>query len=255
MASSPQVPNSTSSKRSSRWDKRSPIPKEQPDNCDTVDHHTSIHKDRSRSDKGGRHDSDRKSGSISCKQARSPSPFTGSMEHRLEEPCIDGSSCAPSGSSCVSYRSPSRRLTELQDHPSSTVPTSSSTPISCWGQPHYWLGSSDSRISVMPVDPSIYGSFHYYGPTGISRGGATPGMASFARSNQVSSTLWLQFGLTSTPSTQTLTAEQSVKIFNLAAKCQVLGAILAKQFQIISGLETMHYATTQPTAHEMINAG
>ena len=47
-----RVPDSTSSKKSSHWGKHSPLAKEQPDSCDTEDHHiSSRHQDRSCSDK------------------------------------------------------------------------------------------------------------------------------------------------------------------------------------------------------------
>ena len=54
---------------------------------------------------------------------------------------------------------------------------------------------------------------------------------------------------------QTLNTEQSTQIFNLMAECQVLSTELAKQFQTISGLEVMHRAMAQATAHETINMG
>ena len=54
---------------------------------------------------------------------------------------------------------------------------------------------------------------------------------------------------------QTLNAEQSKEIFNLAAECQVLSTDLAKQFQTLSGLKAMHHAMAQATAHETINVG
>ena len=38
-------------------------------------------------------------------------------------------------------------------------------------------------------------------------------------------------------------------------ECQALGTELAKQFQTLSGLEAMHHAMAQATAHEAINAG
>ena len=62
-------------------------------------------------------------------------------------------------------------------------------------------------------------------------------------------------GLTSLPATQTLSAEQSTEIFNLAVECQALSTELAKQFQTLSGLEVMHCAAAQATAQETINAG
>ena len=54
---------------------------------------------------------------------------------------------------------------------------------------------------------------------------------------------------------QTLNAEQSTEIFNLAVECQAQSTELAKQFQTLSGLETMNRATAQATAHKTINAG
>ena len=54
---------------------------------------------------------------------------------------------------------------------------------------------------------------------------------------------------------QTLTAEQSSKIFLLAVECQALGTNLAKQFQTISGLKVIHQAATQVTAYETISMG
>ena len=61
--------------------------------------------------------------------------------------------------------------------------------------------------------------------------------------------------LTSLPSMQTLSAEQSTEIFNLAAECQALSTELAKQFQTLPRLEVMHHIVAQATAHETINAG
>ena len=62
-ALSPWAPDSTSSKKSSHWEKCSPPAKEHPDSCDTEDHHTSSsrHKDRSCSDKSSGHGSGKES--------------------------------------------------------------------------------------------------------------------------------------------------------------------------------------------------
>ena len=57
------------------------------------------------------------------------------------------------------------------------------------------------------------------------------------------------------PTYGSLTAEQTTEIFHLAAECQALGTQLAKQFQTLSGLEVMHRAAAQATAHEIINTG
>ena len=57
------------------------------------------------------------------------------------------------------------------------------------------------------------------------------------------------------PATDTLSTEQVVGIYQIATKCQALGVELAKQFQNLSGLEAVHCAMVQATAHETINAG
>ena len=82
-ASSPLQPDSTSSKKSSCQRKCSPPGKEQPDSHDAEDHCTSSsrHRDKSCSDKSSRCGSDKESSSTPHKQALSPSPCTGSLEH------------------------------------------------------------------------------------------------------------------------------------------------------------------------------
>ena len=165
-------------------------------------------------------------------------------------PHVDEPSHIPSESSCTSYNSPSRSMSELEDHGSFTMPTSSSTPNKLRTQQHYQSSSTNNRLSVTPLDMGIYKSISFYGPPGCGRDGATP-MTSFAGSHHVSSSIWQPPGLTSPPAMQTLIAEQSTEIFNLVAECQVLSTELSKQFQTISGLEAMHHTA----AHEMINVG
>ena len=53
----------------------------------------------------------------------------------------------------------------------------------------------------------------------------------------------------------TLSTEQATEIYQLAAECQALGSDLAKQFQNLSGLETMHPPAAQAAAHKTINVG
>ena len=107
---------------------------------------------------------------------------------------------------------------------------------------------------MMPLDTGLYNSFSYSGPAGLGRGGATP-MTSVAGLHHVPSSIWQPPGLISPPAMQTLGAEQSTEIFNLVAECQVLSTELAKQFHTLSGLEVMHHAVAQATAHKMINVG
>ena len=184
---------------------------------------------------------------------------TCSTEHPQKGPHVDEPSHAPGESSCASHRSPSRSMSmsELEDHGSFTVPTSSSTPNKLWTQLHPRSSSTDSRFSMTPDDAGLYNSFSHYGPPGFSRGGTTP-MASIARSQHVSNSMWQPPGLipcTCSLPTGKLNAEQSTEIFNLAAECQALSTELAKQFQRLSRLEVVHHATAQATAHETINVG
>ena len=89
-ASSPWVPDSTSSKKSSHQRKCSPLAKEQPDNWDAMNHHASSprHKDRSCSDKSSRHSYDKeRSSTPEC--ALSSPPCAGSVECPQKEPHVD----------------------------------------------------------------------------------------------------------------------------------------------------------------------
>ena len=145
-------------------------------------------------------------------------------------------------------------MSELEDHGCFTAPTSSSTPYKSGPQQYPRSSSTNSRLSTMALDAGLYNSFSFSGPTGFFRGGATP-MPSVSGSCHMSSSTWQPPGLTSSPATQTLNAEQSTEIFNLAAECQALSTDLAKQFQKLSGLDMMHHTMAQDTAHETINAG
>ena len=138
-ALSPWAPDSTNSKKSSHWGKSSLLAKEQPDSHDTEEHHTSSsrHKDRPCSDKSSRCSSDKESSNTSHKRALSPPPCTCSMECPWKGLHVNEPSHIPSESSCTSYRSPSRSMSELKDHRSFTVPTSSSTPDKLGTQLHY----------------------------------------------------------------------------------------------------------------------
>ena len=138
-ASSPQALDSTSSKKSSHLGKCSPLAKEQPDSHNTEDHHTSSsrHKNRSHSDKSSRCSSVKESNNTPCKCALSSLLCTCSTESPWKRPHVDEPSCTPNESSGTSYRSPSRSMSEMEDHGSFTVPTSSSTSNKLRTQLHY----------------------------------------------------------------------------------------------------------------------
>ena len=189
--------------------------------------------------------------------ALSPPPHASSGECPWKGPHVDESSCASGESSHTSHRSPSRSMSELEDHGSFTMPTSSSSPNKLRTQPHHHLSSTDSRCSMMPLDMGLYSSFSYSGSPGFSRGGNTP-TASIAGSQHISSSMWQPPGLTSLYlllTTKTLNAEHSTEIYCLVAECQALGTKLAKQFQTLSRLEVMHCTTAKATAHKTINVG
>ena len=82
--------------------------------------------------------------------------------------------------------------------------------------------------------------------------------ASMARSQQVTRSMWQLHGLFSPillSAMDTLSTEIVVGIYQLATKCQAVVAELTKQFQNLSGLETMHCTVVQAMAHETINVG
>ena len=66
------------------------------------------------------------------------------------------------------------------------------------------------------------------------------------------SSTWPTSVFTSRSSSPHLTIDQANSIFKLAAECQVLGIKLAKQFQVLSGLEAMHHNSIQGMAHETL---
>ena len=220
-ASSPWVPDSTSSKKSSHWAKCSPQAKEQLNKYDTEGHSTSSkHKDRSRSDKSSRCSSDKESSSTACKCALSPPTHASSAECPWKGPCVEDSSCTSGESSCASHRNPSRSMSELEDHRSFAAPTSSSTSYKLGTQSHHHSSSTDSRCSMMPLDVGLHSSFSYYGPPSFDRGRNTPA-ASVAGSQHISSSMWQPPGLTSLHlpfTTKTLNAEQT-EIYHLVAEC------------------------------------
>ena len=52
-----------------------------------------------------------------------------------------------------------------------------------------------------------------------------------------------------------LAIDQANSIFKLVAECQALGVKLAKEFQVLSGLEAMHHNSIQGTVHETLTLG
>ena len=111
------------------------------------------------------------------------------------------------------------------------------------------MTSSDSRHSSASLFASS--SFSLPGYPSVGLGSLTPLVPSIAGSQHISST-WPPNLVTSGPSTPRLTIDQANSIFGLASECQVLGIRLAKDFQVLSGLEAIHCNSVQGMAHETL---
>ena len=85
-------------------------------------------------------------------------------------------------------------------------------------------------------------------------GSLTPLVPSITGSHHISST-WPPNALPSRPQTLQLSINQATSIFGLAPECQVLGIKLAKDFQVLSGLEAIHRNSVQGMVHEMLTLG
>ena len=103
---------------------------------------------------------------------------------------------------------------------------------------------------------SLYTSLNFNLPRypAVGPGNLTPSVPSIAGSHHVSST-WPPGVFTPGALTPRLTIDQANSIFDLAAECQALSVKLAKKFQVLSGLEAMHYNSIQGMAHETLTLG
>ena len=112
--------------------------------------------------------------------------------------------------------------------------------------------SSDSRHSSALLFASS--SFNLPSYPAVGLGSLTPLVPSIAGSHHVSST-WPPNLFPSRPSTLWLTIDQAKNIFGLASECQMLSVRLAKDFQVLSGLEAIHHNSFQGMAHETLTLG
>ena len=112
--------------------------------------------------------------------------------------------------------------------------------------------SSDSRHSSASLFASS--SFNLPGFPSLGLGSLTPSVPSIAGSHHILST-WPPNSFSSRPSTPWLKIDQANNIFGLASKCQALSVKLAKDFQVLSGLEAIHRNSVQGTAHETLTLG
>ena len=189
----------------------------------------------------------------SCKHGRCPSPFTESVRCKWKDVCTEGNrtlnSTLPISSSAFdSLRSP---MGSHSDGTELLPPSITSTPLGLGG-PRQWQTTSDKSRHLLA---SIYTSPGFNLPRyPAGPGNLTLTVPSLVGSHHVSST-WPTSVFTSGPSSPHLTIDQANSIFKLAAECQALGVKLAKQFQVLSGLEAMHHNSIQGTAHETLTLG
>ena len=131
-------------------------------------------------------------------------------------------------------------------------PSITSTPLSQAGPRHRCTTTADSRHSSASLFTSL--NFNLPGYPAIGFGSLTPSVPSIAGSHHISST-WPPNLFPSRPSTPQLTIDQANNIFGLVSECQALGVRLAKDFQVLSGLEVIHRNSVQGTVHETLTLG
>ena len=131
-------------------------------------------------------------------------------------------------------------------------PSITSTPLSKADLRHGCTTSSDSGHSSASLFASS--SFNLPGYPAIGLGSLMPSVPSISGSQHISST-WPPNLFPSGPSTPRLTIDQANSMFGLVSECQALNVRLAKDFQVLSGLEAIHCNSVQGMAHEMLTLG
>ena len=131
-------------------------------------------------------------------------------------------------------------------------PSITLTPMGQASPRHGRTTSADSRHSLASLFTSP--NFNLPSYPAVRLGSLTPSVPSIAGSHHVLST-WSPNLFPSRPSTPWLTIDQANSIFSLASECQVLGVRLAKEFQVLSGLEAIHHNSIQVAAHETLTLG
>ena len=131
-------------------------------------------------------------------------------------------------------------------------PSITSTPLGQASPRHRSMTSADSRHSSALLFTSL--NFNLPGYPAIRLGSLTPSLPSIASSHHVLST-WPSNLFPSGPSTLRLTIDQANNIFGLASECQALSVRLARDFQVLSGLEAIHHNSVQGMVHETLTLG
>ena len=218
--STPKCPDSTSAKKPSS--SKEPIPNEQEKSP------------RSHGSRKCGHSPSLSAESVGCKQKGVCTEDTRTLNSTLPI----------SSSTFDSFHSPTGShsdVTELQP------PSITSTPLGL-GTPRQWQTTSEESrhlLALLYTSPS----FNFPGHPVAGPGNLTPSIPSLAGSHHVSST-WPAGMFTSRSSSLHLTINQANSLFKLATECQVLGIKLAKQFQVLSGLEAMHRNSIQGMVHD-----
>ena len=112
-------------------------------------------------------------------------------------------------------------------------------------------------LAPVSLVPELWRLLPWRPPSGLGAsklGSLTPSVPTITGSHHVSST-WPSNLFPSGPSTPRLTIDQANNIFGLASKCQALCVRLAKDFQVLSGLEAIHCNSVQGTVHETLTLG
>ena len=128
-------------------------------------------------------------------------------------------------------------------------PSITSTPLGQAGPGHGRTTSADRRHSSASLFTSS--NFNLPGYPAVGLGSLTPSVPSIAGSHHVLST-WPPNLFPLGPSALQLTIDQANNIFGLVSECQALSVRLAKDFQVLSGLEDIHCNSVQGMAHEML---
>ena len=147
------------------------------------------------------------------------------------------------------FRSPTGSLSEVVEP---LAPSITSTPLGKAGPREGQTISSDSRHSSASLFASW--SFNIPGLPSMGFGSLTPSVPNITSSHHILST-WPPDSFPSRPSAPRLTIYQANSIFGLASECQALGVRLAKDFQMLSGLEAIHCNSIQGMAHETLTLG
>ena len=127
-----------------------------------------------------------------------------------------------------------------------------STPLGKAGPREGWTISSDSRHSSALLFASS--SFNILRLPSMGFGSLTPSVPSITSSHHILST-WPPNSFPSGPSAPWLTINQANSIFSIVFECQALSVRLAKDFQMLSGLEAIHHNSIQGMAHETLTLG